>query len=481
VSARAALISGPYTGRTPHRRAVIVAILAVLTLASAGLQIRAIHDQHGRMSTDEHAYLRLARDLHERGHWGDLGLKQPFRWAPGTPMVFAGAAALTGRPVDRDSAVEVQVIIGTLIVPATFVLALLLAGPIPGLVAAAAVAAYAPLARASATAGTETLGALMIVLTGIALTLALRTPGVRLRWAAAVGVVLGAAALVRGDLVAVALALPVGLGIVAARASGIRHGLAVCAVGLAGALALMGPWSVYASGRAHRFVPVTDGGAANFFIGTYLPADGSIFGVKRHFAAATRRVHPAVRHVPTHALREQLVLDAVAAQYPGRSRSAALQAAARDNLRRYALGHPLAFAGMELRKLWRMWGGAYAGTLHRSSALTVWEHRVFALFALIGLVAGIFVGRDRRMLLLAALIAITTAIDVVFVSEARHNVRLMPVLLAAGAAGWWMTLGRGYRRSAAALGTSPVTEGQPSAPQRTPSNSALRSPGPASG
>jgi hypothetical protein len=44
--------------------------------------------------------------------------------------------------------------------------------------------------------------------------------------------------------------------------------------------------------------------------------------------------------------------------------------------------------------------------------------------------------RDRRLVLLAALLAITTLVDVAFVSEARHNVRLLPVLLAAGAAGW---------------------------------------------
>ena len=56
---------------------------------------RATGVKHGQLSADEKAYLRLARDMTERGHWGDLGLKQPFRWAPGTPVLFAAASKLS--------------------------------------------------------------------------------------------------------------------------------------------------------------------------------------------------------------------------------------------------------------------------------------------------------------------------------------------------------------------------------------------------
>jgi hypothetical protein len=243
----------------------------------------------------------------------------------------------------------------------------------------------------------------------------------------------------------------------------------------------MVPWSAFATMHAHRFVPVTDGGAANLFVGTDLPADGSIFGVKRQYAAQTRRVHPAVRHVPTYALRQQLVLDAVAADHPGRGRNAALTAAARDNLRRYALGRPVAFAGMEARKLWRMWGGAYAGTHERDGSIVTWEHRLLAAVALLGLLAGLWRGRDRRLLLLAALLAITTAIDVAFVSEARHNVRLMPLLVAGGAAGWVVGARPRYGAVTTRRGVPPASDGQPSRPQRTSPSSASRTPGSARG
>jgi hypothetical protein len=439
------LLAGP-AGRPQaaryHRPRLVALALVALTALSAGLQVHQIDVRRGRLSTDEHAYLRLARDVVNRGHWGDLGLKQPFRWAPGTPMVFAATAEVTGRPVDRHTAYDAQVFIGSLLVPSTFLLAFCLTGPATGLAAAAGVAVYVPLIHAGATAGTETLGALMIVIAAVALVYALRPGrGQPARFAAA-GAALGAAALVRGDLVPVAVLLPVSVAVAMCRATRARQGLGAAAAMLAGAVVLMTPWSILASSHAHHIVPVTDGGAANLFVGTDLPADGTIFGVKRQFAARTRRVHPAVRHVETFALREQLVLDAVASEHPRATRDAALRAAAMDNVRRYLLGHPVAFAGMEARKLWRMWGGAYAGTRHHAGALSVWEHRVLALLALLGLTLGVAVTRDVRLVLLAVFLTLTTAVDVAFVSEARHNVRLMPLLLATGAAGWAMVMHR---------------------------------------
>jgi hypothetical protein len=419
----------------PVRTLLVVLLLTALTAGAATLEIHRAQTVHGRLSADERAYLRLARDVVERGSWGDPGLKQPYRWAPGTPMLFAASAWISGRPVSPGTARGAQIVVGTVLVPATFLLAFLLAGPAAGLAAAAAVAFYVPLVRAAATAGTETLGALMIVLAAIALVLALRRERPPPLACAGAGAVLGLAALVRGDLAPVAVAMPAAVALAVGRRARARDGVLAGAAMLAGALLLMAPWSVFASGHAHRFVPVTDGGAANLFIGTDLPAGGTIFGVKRQYAAETRIVHPAVRHVRWPSLRQQLVLDAVAARYPGRTRDAALRAATRDNLRRYALGRPVAFAGMEALKLWRMWGGAYAGTHHRAGSLAIWEHRLLALLALAGLIGGIAVTRDARLALLAVLIVLTTVVDVAFVSEARHNVRLMPVLLAAGAAG----------------------------------------------
>jgi hypothetical protein len=428
--------------RTPDRGRLAAALaLVVLMAGGAALRVHRADAAHGRVSADERAYLRLARDAADRGNWGDFGLKQPFRWAPVTPLVFAAGARISGRPVGRGVAFATQAVAGTLLIGATFALGMLLGGLPAAVAAATGVAFYPPLVWATGTAGTEVLGALAIVLAAIVLAWA---------WArgrpaafALAGLVLGGATLVRGDLVAAAVLMPAVAGLAAGRARRRgRAGLAVAAAMLAGALVAMAPWSAFASAHAHRFVPVTDGGAANLFVGTYLPGDGTIFGVKHDFAAATRRVHPMVRRVPAFRLQENLVLDAVAAEHPRATREASLRAAASDNLRRYALGRPVAFAGMEARKLWRMWGGPYTGTLHRDAPATRWLHRALVALALAGLAAGLIRVRDRRLVLLAALLAITTLVDVAFVSEARHNVRLLPVLLAAGAAGWVRVAGR---------------------------------------
>jgi hypothetical protein len=429
-----------------RRRAIAVGVvLALLMSLGAVLLARRAQDAHGRLSADDRAYLRLARDLHDNGNWADGGLQQPFRWAPGTPALLAAAATISGQPVDRDTAVATQAVVGTVLIAATFALGLALAGPEAALAAAAGVALYAPLLRAAQTAGTETLGALMIVLAALAIVLAVRSG--RLAAFAGAGALLGAAALVRVDLLPAALLLPLAVGGARWRATRARRdGLTSAAAMLAGALVLVGPWSAFATSQSGHFVPVTDGGPANLFIGTYLPADGTLFGVKREFAAATRRVHPGQRHVGTYSLPQHLVLDAVAARHHGRTRDARLRAAAFDNLRRYALGRPLSFAAMEVRKLGRMWGRAYAGTGHRPGPLATWEHRLLAMLALAGLAAGLVRAHDRRLALLTLLILLTTAVDVAFVAEPRHAARLMPALLAAGAAGWWLAV-RGSART----------------------------------
>jgi hypothetical protein len=126
-------------------------------------------------------------------------------------MMRAAAATISGRQVDRGTAVAAQTVLGTVLIAATFALGLALAGPEAGLVAAAGVAFYVPRLRAVQTAGSETLGALMIVLAALALVLALRFG--RLAAFAGAGVLLGAATLVRVDLLPAALLLPLAVGV----------------------------------------------------------------------------------------------------------------------------------------------------------------------------------------------------------------------------------------------------------------------------
>ncbi len=403
-----------------------VAIVLVLVTALAGvLRFDAAASPSRYQSVDERAYGRLARALATKSTYGDPHvMSDPVRWPPGAPFVFGLAHQLfpreSERPVDVPAAYPIQAAAGTLLVPVVFALAALAAGPVAGLVAAGAVAVYPPLVTASGDLLTEPLGALALAVALIAVVLALRRPGPR-RGALA-GVLLGLAVLVRADLVL----LPFVLAAVVALVLRSRRGTLTAAV-LAGAAVLtLAPWSVFASGVAGRFVPVSSGGASNLFVGTYLPGDGTMFGLKR--ALGFRPTTPQL-----------FVIDRVAREHgsPPAAREDALRDAAAANVRRYVLGDPLGFAGMALRKVDRLWLSSTVGTYRAERPWTRAYHLLLVGLGALGLIAGLVATRGRAPALwvVVAVVAYLTAVNVVLVSEARHNLPVMPVLVAGGVAG----------------------------------------------
>nr|MBA2638106.1 hypothetical protein [Solirubrobacterales bacterium] len=219
-------------------------------------------------------------------------------------------------------------------------------------------------------------------------------------------------------------------------------GLAAAAL-VAGTLVALVPWSVVASTVADRFVLVTSGGGSNLFVGTYLPGDGSIFKMKRSLADEGKQRFPRYRETRDANVPGRIVLDAVALRRPTLTRDAALRGEGLANLRRYALGRPIAYAGMTGRKLGRLWLGVSVGTHHTVRAWVRPLHVGLVGLAAAGLLAGLILGPRRPALwLAAATLLYVTAINAVFVAEARHNLPVMPVLLAAGAAGGVLALRR---------------------------------------
>jgi 4-amino-4-deoxy-L-arabinose transferase-like glycosyltransferase len=425
------------------RRAVVAAALAAIVLLGGGLRVHASQAARGHRAADENSYLGLAADLRVRHVYGDASMAHPFHWAPGTPALFAlaeGVAPSHARSGPFPSAARTaQALAGTLTILAVFGLGAILAGPWAGLVAAAVVALYPPLIDASNRLVSEPLGALTLAVAVLALAWAWRGGGVA-RFALA-GAALGAACLTRADLLLVALVAVAAVGALSVRLAGPRGALLRAGAVLGGALVLVGPWTAYASHREGSFVPITDGATTTLLIGTYLPGQGTLSGFKRAYATPARRLHPSLRHSPAWRIRASAVLDAVAAQHPGLSRHAALRAALRANLRRYALGRPLAFAGMEARKLWRMWGSYYHAGTRATSAWTLWLHRAIALGALAGLLAGLWRTRRPELALALGVLGLATLVNIAFVAEPRHNARLLPVLVACGVAGWALATG----------------------------------------
>ena len=428
---------------------VVVGLLAVLTAAGGALRVDPAANPSQYQSVDERAYARLARNLARHGTYDAPEMADPVRWPPGAPVVFAAAHKI--RPVltegerwDVPSAYPLQWLFSTATIPATFLLAFVLAGPVVGLVAAGAIAFYPPLIGVTGDLLTEPLGALVLTIALTAVILALRRR--TWQWALGAGLLLGLTVLVRADLVAVPLLLAGLLGVVAWRADGRRRGLVLAAVMVGGILIPAAPWSAYASSVAGKPVPVSSGGASNLFVGTYVPGDGSMFGLKRELAGEVGRTYPELRGEPFWRLPQQKVIDTVAARRPELDREAALRSAAFENVREHVLGDPLGFAGMAARKAWRLWGDYTVGTFRNQRWWITTFHLLLVAVGLAGLVAGLVRGPRRLELAAPAIvIAYVTAVNLVLVSEARHNLPVMPVLVAGGLAG--LALAAQYRGS----------------------------------
>jgi len=423
---------------------VVLALLAVIVAAGGALRAERAANPSAYQSVDERAYARLARNLARFGTYSAPEMADPVRWPPGAPVVFAIAHKI--RPVitegerwDVPSAYPVQWVFSTAVIPATFVLGFLLAGPAAGVLAAAAIAFYPPLIDATGDLLTEPMGALMLALALSAVVLALRRR--TWAWAAGAGFLLGLTVLVRADLVGVPLLLVALLTITVWRADGRRRALALGAVMLAGILVTTGPWSAYVSSVAGKPVPVSSGGASNLFVGTYVPGGGTMFGLKRELADEVRRHIPALRDEPFWRLPQQRVIDTVAARRPELDREAALRAAAFANLRAHVLGDPVGFTGMAAGKLWRLWGNYTVGTYRNHRAWISAFHLLLVGLALGGRAAALVRGpRRAKVAVVTIVVAYVTALNIILVSEARHSLPVMPALVAGGFAGLALAL-----------------------------------------
>ncbi len=440
-------------------------MLVAITAVGGILRFQAAADPSQHLSSDEQAYAKIAFALSQGGVYGQGSQDNAVHWPPGAPVLFAAAQELDPQPTVGDrweipAGYRAQALVGTLLLPATFLLVFLLAGTVPGLLAAGLVALYPPLIEASSDLLSEPLGALLITCAMAAVMLALRRPVWWLLIAA--GALLGAAVLTRADLILVPAIAGVVVGAAlwarerrrvgrddASTADGepstsasvpARAGLLAGARGVAllglGCLLLVGPWSAYASDREGHFVPVSNGGPSNLFIGTFLPGDGGLTGTKHALADQTRARFPELAGEKPFRLPMPKVLVTVRERRPDLARDEALRAAGMENLRRYALGEPVAFAGMMVRKVERLWLHYTVGAFQDERAWIRVVHVGIVVLALVGLLAAAARRRGGAGLwVLGLTLLYITALNAVLVSEPRHNLAVMPLVVAAGVAG----------------------------------------------
>jgi 4-amino-4-deoxy-L-arabinose transferase-like glycosyltransferase len=427
------------------RRLPLIALVVIL-LVGGGLRVAEAASPHlAYESPDERSYGKLAKSLQRDGEYGD-DRGEPLHWPPGAPFVFALGDALTPTPdsarrSDIPAAYWLQALFATALLGVVYAIAALLAGPVAGLLAAGALALYPPLIYTTGELMSEPLGALLLALATLAALHGLRRGSL---WPFPVaGVLYGLTILTRTDLM---FMLPIAALLVAGvewRRGGLRTGLAAgTALAVAGGLTIL-PWSIHASNRADELVPVTTGGGSALFVGTYLPGGGTTVGLKYALADELRARHPQYRDIKTYKIPAFAALNHVARRHPGMEREAALQREARINLVRYGLGRPVAFTRMVLTKVQRLWLFYYrGGGRHYILGGLRAFHVGLVLLAAVGLAAGLARRRDAGLALLAITVLYGTLLHGIFVSQARYNLPLLPILVAGGAAGAVLALRR---------------------------------------
>jgi hypothetical protein len=435
--------------RLPTTRSHALALCLILLAIAGGAVARAqTIGSNTHVSADENGYVANANRMLAGVRYAT------FKWPPGTSVAFAIATGLSGHDSLRltthasGPAQYTQLATGILSLALVAALTWLLAGPWAAVIATALTASYEPLVEATRTFLSEPSGA-FVLLAAVGAAVIARAHLGRSRdllLVAVAGAIGGAACLTRGDLA-------VGMGVLAlalalAGRPGWRLGLLRGGVYLAALLLVLAPWLAYASATEGRFVPVTTAGPDAFFIGTYLPGKGLLVPTEEQLAPEVCRHFPAdCGRYWQHSSAPLFRL--VEARHPGMSENAAASAENLENLRKYALGKPAAFASMLWGKFWKMWTNAWSGgngTYRPDTSQT--QHLIYLWLAWTGLLAGAVLTRRFALVASAGVLLSVAALATAFNDQPRYNVSLMALLLSAGVAGWWLAGERllaGYR------------------------------------
>jgi Dolichyl-phosphate-mannose-protein mannosyltransferase len=419
-------------------RAGLVVLVAILLL---GLGLRGYEAWDGRPPVyDAAAYARIAAEL-ERGSGFTLGrdATQPAsNYSPGLPLFAGGLYALTGGVHERTARL-VLALLGTLAVLFTYLIGRRLAGPLAGLIGAAAVAVYPALVEYQGMLMSEPLAASLLSGAVLAMLWADRR-GAR-GWLAP-GLLLGALALVRPEYLAISFPIAV---VIFARGGrdGWRAGLAHAAIMLVGLAIVVVPWTVRNAVALDRFVPISTGGGQVLFAGSYMPSDGD----PERVGEEVLKRHPELRpELPRDARLEQILAALARQRYPGLEPDAALAKMGRERLWDDISERPVEYAGFLARKLWLIWGHGPRRVMHAPGWAVL--HLLLLALGLLGL--GVLGYRRRwEAALLATVLLAATAIGLLLVASPRRALVTLPLLAAlAGAGGAWVSSCIAGRRAA---------------------------------
>jgi hypothetical protein len=253
-----------------------------------------------------------------------------------------------------------------------------------------------------------------------------------LRWLVP-GLFFGLTAMIRPEYLLVGVAFVALTAIRVGMARGWKPGLAGTALLVTGFLLPIVPWTVRNAVELDRFVPISTGGGKALYVGTFLPGDGEYQRVKA--LLVERYLHRGLE--PGSEELEEInptpLFDRVAARYPELPRDSALGKIGKEKFSKFAGDDPVGYAGMTVRKVWRMWSGG-VGEAMSSTAGRI----VQVLIVVLGL-AGLGVLAWRRwwweLVAMATPLVLVTAVGAASLAAPRRNEVLMTLVFPlAGAA-----------------------------------------------
>jgi len=424
-----------------YGKATLILLAAILVLG-LGLRAYRVAEPLATPGDDARAYYALSKALYEEGSYGEPGeFRDSSDWSPGAPLLYAAAFYATGGPREGVGRI-VEALLGVVAIVVVFLLANRLAGAASGrgpnrsdpggwlsgsaagLIAAFAVAVYPPFIHST--------GALMseppaiFTLPAAVLAFLWASERERLRAWLLPGLLFGLTALIRPEylLVAVAFALLAAFRVGTAR--GWRPGLAGAGLFTVALLLPIVPWTVRNAIVLDRTVPISTGGGKALYVGTYLPADGEYQRVKallveRYLGRDLEPGSEALDRVDPAPL-----FDRVAARYPDLPRDSALGKIGKENLSEYLGDDPLGYAGMTVRKVWRMWSGGIGEAM--SSGIGRVVQVLIVLLGLAGLVLLALRARWWDLVALATPIVLVTAVGAASLAASRRNEVLMTLI-----------------------------------------------------
>lgn len=436
-----------------HGRTTLILLAAILALGF-GLRAYRVVEPLQTPGDDARAYFALSKALYDEGSYGGPEFRDASDWSPGAPLIYAAAFYLTDGAREGTARI-VELLFGLAAIVVAYLLGRRLNCRPAGLIGALGVAVYPPFIHSTGALFSEPPAMLTLPAAILAFLWAAnlgqaapRAGGMRAREARPgeaaerphprdrihaprwllPGLLFGITAMIRPEYLLVGMAFVALAGIREMQQRGWRPGLGVAALVAAGLLLPILPWAVRNQIVLDRTVPISTGGGKALYVGTYLPADGEYQRVKATLVREQLGRDLAPGSAALDRIDPTPLFDRVAARhgYPETPRDEALGKAARENFDAYFGEDPLGYAGMTVRKAWRMWSAGIGEAMSSTAG-----RAVQALIVLLG-IGGLAVLAARRrwweLVAMATPLALVTAIGAASLAAPRRNEILMTLI-----------------------------------------------------